>query len=400
MERINDSNRNGYFYHPGSHFCGFLRLRPLIRIIQLCNRMTGFGNFLYFDKKQDFTLERGISMWLRINYFPLLLSFAINVPLELYYVVPLHTTGFFVTMATCYLAKLLESCTGWSSTRRNAVAIIVCFVVHIVFYETEMKSLLKIFSDEYYFRFQVDKYSAIIGIASGFFWGRFREYMNWCYGSAAGMSQRQVACMWYQRGGGFLLIAVWWYLFGYMPDKHAYNPIHPFVFWMPVAGYLMIRNSSKYLTEVHSQALEFMGRITLETYVLQFHVFMCNKVQNIPIVIPGSGEGGDPMLRFLNMLLCGVGFVSLAYWARQLTVTTQNTVTELLAQLMGHARGDTSSSSSSSTTASSGVGGDDDKEMGMMPLKSNDVLRKESDDGIIAINEAAPTSGGRKGSNV
>eukprot|EP00977_Amphora_coffeiformis_P025480 scaffold20121_cov187-Amphora_coffeaeformis.AAC.3 len=342
--------------------------------------MTGFGNFLYFDKKQDFTIERGISMWLRINYFPLLLSFAINVPLELYYVVPLHTTGFFVTMATCYLAKLLESCTAWSSTRRNAVAIIVCFVVHIVFYETEMKSILKIFSDEYYFRFQVDKYSAIIGIASGFFWGRFKEYMNWCYGAATERTQKQIACMWYQRIGGFLLIAVWWYLFGYMPDKHDYNPVHPFIFWMPVAGYLMIRNSSKYLTEVHSQALEFMGRITLETYVLQFHVFMCNKVQNIPILIPGSGEDGDAMLKFLNMLLCGVGFVALAYWARQLTITTQNTVTELLAQLMGHARGDSSSA------------GGDEKETDMVPLKTNEVLRKESDD-RIAIQDALSSEG-------
>jgi hypothetical protein len=33
----------------------------------------------------------------------------------------------------------------------------------------------------------------------------------------------------------------------------------------------MIRNSSKYLCELHSEALEFFGKITLETYVLQFH---------------------------------------------------------------------------------------------------------------------------------
>jgi 10 TM Acyl Transferase domain found in Cas1p len=29
--------------------------------------MTGFGNFLYFDKSQDFTLERAVSMWIRIK---------------------------------------------------------------------------------------------------------------------------------------------------------------------------------------------------------------------------------------------------------------------------------------------------------------------------------------------
>lgn len=357
---------------------------PLV-VSLIDHRMTGFGNFLYFDKKQDFTIERAISMWLRINYFPLLLSFSINVPLELYYVVPLHTTGFFVTMATCYLAKLLESCTGWSSSRRNVVAIAICFLVHIVFYETEMKSFLKIFSDEYYFRFQVDKYSAVIGIMSGFCWGRFREYMNWCYGSTTEMSQRQKQCMWYQRLGGTVLIVAWWFFFGYESDKRVYNPIHPYVFWMPVAGYLMVRNSSKYLTEIHSQALEFTGRITLETYVLQFHVFMCNKVQSIPIVIPGSGEDGDATLKFLNMLLCGVGFVALAYWARQITITTQNTVTELLAQLMGHARGDNSGNDSGT------------KDTSMVALKTADSLdRKQSDDGITMLAGAAETENGSK----
>lgn len=341
--------------------------------------MTGFGNFLYFDKKQDFTIERAISMWIRINYFPLLLSFAIDVPLELYYVVPLHTAGFFVTMFTCYLAKLMETCTSWSSNRRNAFAIFVCFVVHAIFYETDVKECLRFFSDEYFFRFQVDKYSAVVGILSGFFWGRFKEYMNWCYGSTSEMSTLQKRSMWYQRAGGVALIGIWWFVWGSISDKHVYNPIHSYVFWMPVAGYLMVRNSSKYLTEIHSQALEFMGRITLETYVLQFHVFMCNKVQNIPIVIPGSGDGGDATLRFLNMLLCGVGFVALAYWARQLTVSTQNTITELVADLMGHARGD-----------SAGAG---DGNISMQPLKGGDSYsRKQSDDGSIMA--AAPRSEG------
>ena len=57
--------------------------------------MTGFGNFLYFDKKRDYSWERLLSMWLRINYFPLLLCLVVGVPLELFYIVPLHTVAFF-----------------------------------------------------------------------------------------------------------------------------------------------------------------------------------------------------------------------------------------------------------------------------------------------------------------
>jgi hypothetical protein len=109
----------------------------------------------------------------------------------------------------------------------------------------------------------------------------------------------------------------------------------------------MIRNSSRYLTEIHLGVMEFFGRITLETYVLQFHVFMCQKVQHIPVVIPGATADGSGILKALNMLVCGIMFVGLAYWARKITVTTQTTLTELLVLLI---RGPTTASSSSSSS--------------------------------------------------
>lgn len=298
--------------------------------------MTGFGNFLYFDKSGAFTIDRAISMWLRINYFPILLSLGLGVALELYYVVPLHTAGFFITMGTCYIAKKLERFYPRDRPKCNMIAIAICLVAHILFYETSAVDFLKLFSDEYHFRFQADKYSAWVGMVSGFCWSWFKSYMQWCYGENADHPEdsKKIASRWGQRVGGVALIVLWYGLFGHITDKFTYNPIHPFVFWMPVAGWLMVRNSSKYLTELHMGAMEFFGRITLETYVLQFHVFMCRDVQYIPIVIPGSGPDGHIVVKTLNMMLCGIAFVALAFWARQLTVTTQETFTDLVHLLL------------------------------------------------------------------
>jgi hypothetical protein len=309
--------------------------------------MTGFGNFTYFEKKQDFSLERGISMWLRINYFPLLLSFFLDVSLENYYVVPLHTTAFFITMATCKVASLLKN-RGWDDYwQRNGAAIGLCLLVHIIFYQTPLVESLSYFSDEYKFRFQSDKYTAWVGILSGFLWPKCKEYMQWCYAG----EQPQVKAMWLQRIGGVFLIYMWWSLFGHFEDKYTYNPIHPYCFWLPVVGWLMVRNSSKYLCELHSESLEFFGKITLETYVLQFHVFMNHNVKNIPVVIPGSGPDGSGVVRFINMLVCGVGFVALAWFSRKITVTTQNTVNELMGELR---KGGTSSSASAAPLGEEG----------------------------------------------
>jgi len=303
--------------------------------------MTGFGNFLYFEKKRDFSVERIVSMWLRINYFPLLLSFCLDVKLELYYVVPLHTVGFFITMATCYISSQLEKCKGFEGYwTRNTVAIFIMLLAHVLFYETSLVNSLKFFSDEYHFRFQADKYSAWIGILSAMFWKRFKEYMQWAYASNE-KSLTTTFAMWFQRFGGVLLIFIWYYCFGYMTDKYIYNPVHPYIFWLPVAGWLMIRNSSKYLCELHSGALEFLGKITLETYVLQFHVFMCQNVQHIPVLIPGADADASKVLKTCNALLCGCIFVPLAYWARNVTVTTQTSLTEFAALLLNRNKNNT-----------------------------------------------------------
>jgi N-acetylneuraminate 9-O-acetyltransferase len=342
--------------------------------------MTGFGNFLYFDKKADFSIERAVSMWIRINYFPILLSVFVGVPFDLLYIVPLHTTAFFITMITCYVAKQLEIRFNFPHWKRNCAALTACMVIHILFYETPMVNTLRfLFGKEILFRFQSDKYSAVLGIISGYFWNRAQSFVTWAHtptttptgfnnptlpdptdgktASSGGdattltpyFTPNQQKAIWGQRVGGVLLIALWWTLFGHIGDKFTYNPMHPFVFWLPVFGWLMIRNSSKYMTEVHSTALEFFGKITLETYVLQFHVFMCQNVQHIPIVIPGSGPDGHWIVKFCNMLLTGIGFVALAYWARKITVTTQTTVTDFLVLCMGN--GGSSNGNSSDVAA-------------------------------------------------
>mmetsp|Transcript_65768 Transcript_65768/g.77307 ORF Transcript_65768/g.77307 Transcript_65768/m.77307 type:complete len:488 (-) Transcript_65768:201-1664(-) len=289
--------------------------------------MTGFGNFLYFDKKKDYSLQRVVSMCIRINYFPLLLSYFMGTPLDLYYVVPLHTVGFFMTMITCWIAHQLEIQKGMKYWPSRITAIGISLIFHILFYETSMVNSLKYFSDEIHFRFQADKYSAWQGLIGGLLFGKLNEYLNWAYGSA----HEQVGAKWLQRVVGISLILTWWGFFGYIEDKFQYNPLHPYIFAIPLVGWLMIRNSSRYLTESYSMILEFLGRNTLETYVLQFHLFMCQGVQHIPIVIPGSGSGGLMWLKVANMLFCGAIFLLTSVWARRCTVTTQTTVVELLA---------------------------------------------------------------------
>ena len=113
----------------------------------------------------------------------------------------------------------------WKS---RSLAIFICLLAHIAFYETSAVDFLKVFSDEIHLRFQIDKYSAWVGILCGLFMSKATEYMAWAYGS-----ETRVLVQWTQRFIGVGLIALWYYGFGYITDKKTYNTIHPYVFFFP-----------------------------------------------------------------------------------------------------------------------------------------------------------------------
>ena len=67
--------------------------------------------------------------------------------------------------------------------------------------------------------------------------------------------------------------------------------------------------------------------------MLQYHLFMCHNVQHIPVIIPGSNASGSQIIKLCNMVLCGTVFLTMAVWARKITVTTQTSVVELVKNL-------------------------------------------------------------------
>ena len=58
------------------------------------------------------------------------------------------------------------------------------------------------------------------------------------------------------------------------PDKYAYNAWLPYVSTAPILAYVIFRNSSRYARNFHSSIFAWMGRHSLETFTLQFHIWL------------------------------------------------------------------------------------------------------------------------------
>ncbi|CAD7963333.1 unnamed protein product [Amoebophrya sp. A25] len=297
--------------------------------------MTGFGNFLYFDKKADFSVIRVVSMLIRINWLPLWLCCALGTSLELYYVVPLHTAGFLITYATCYLqqrvAKSVAEGAGTQGIAR-AFGVLVSFALHYVFFECGFVQRFFFWSHELEWRFTADRYTALQGIASAMLLKPVTQLIQRLEDiDRKGLRLFAQCCL---QLTGLALVLFWYFVWGHTDDKLAYNAMHPYILIFPLVGYVLMRNSLSFLTERYSVIMEFLGRNTLETYVLQFHVFMCRDVKHILALVPGaeSSQSGE-LMKGLNMFACGSIFLTLAVAARRATVVTQECVVQLLGSL-------------------------------------------------------------------
>merc|ERR1719197_1293617 len=68
------------------------------------------------------------------------------------------------------------------------------------------------------------------------------------------------------------MFAWWYYVFSL--EKRAYNALHPFTSFIPIACWLVLRNFVPCLRQRYLYLFAYLGRVTLETYILQFHVWM------------------------------------------------------------------------------------------------------------------------------
>ena len=135
---------------------------------------------------------------------------------------------------------------------------------------------------EWHFRSGLDHYSAMFGMAFAI---NFPALVSW-FARVEKLSTVQNVCI-----KGFVIAALaiaffMWTRAVFILPKLEYNQMHPYFFWVPLLFYVMVRNSSTYIRTFHSNLLAQMGKITLETYLLQHHIWLADNAKSRFILIP------------------------------------------------------------------------------------------------------------------
>ena len=123
-------------------------------------------------------------------------------------------------------------------------------------------------------------------------------------------------------------IGYYYYISVFSLGKYEYNALHPYTSFVPITLYITLRNLSKRARQYHMHLFAFLGKITLETYIGQFHIWMVTTgpdYTRLPDAAPKRLlmllPEGWPMV---NFVLVSVLYLAICYRIFKITVNLRS----------------------------------------------------------------------------
>eukprot|EP00058_Branchiostoma_floridae_P023230 XP_002608720.1 hypothetical protein BRAFLDRAFT_73941 [Branchiostoma floridae] len=280
--------------------------------------MTGFGNFSFFWVRKDYSLWRLLKMLFRLNFLVVCVCVVTNNEYMLYYICAMHTYWFLSVYA---FMRVLSS---WNQHRwKMAAKFLVYFVCNTVIFDvphvgetlfTPFKFILgyKGGMHEWMFRAGLDHHATLLGMLCAYNYPNYEKLLNYLerkftapYKTVLAVAAKFVLSV------AFAAALYLWQTNIMYKEKFEYNAIHPYTSWIPILSYIFFRNLFPLMRSYHLDLFAWLGKITLETYISQLHVYMQDNARQLIVYIPGY-----PLV---NFLIATIIYVTISYFLFHLT---------------------------------------------------------------------------------
>jgi hypothetical protein len=135
---------------------------------------------------------------------------------------------------------------------------------------------------EWYFRSSLDHWSTFLGMIFALNYPVAKHWMLVVEGLPA------TQCSLIKTFSTVPIVAAlyWWYNGVFQYEKPVYNSTNAYFGCIPLLGYIFLRNLTPTLRGTYSHALHELGKVTLETYLLQHHLWLSSNAKSLLRLIP------------------------------------------------------------------------------------------------------------------
>ncbi|KAF7199014.1 N-acetylneuraminate (7)9-O-acetyltransferase isoform X1 [Nothobranchius furzeri] len=263
---------------------------------------TGYGHFSFFWLKGDFGLYRVCQVLFRLNFLVLVLCVVMDRPYQFYYFVPLVTFWFVIIYSTMAMwPQILQKRTNGSSMWHLGVLakllglllFICCFAFSQSFFERvfSMWPISELFElngsiHEWWFRWKLDRFAVIHGMVFAFIYLvlQKRQVLSEAKGELLFPAKISNLLL-FLSVVSFITYSIW---ASRCKTKRECNEMHPYISVVQILAFILIRNIPGYARSIYSSFFSWFGKISLELFICQYHIWLAADTKGILVLIPGN----------------------------------------------------------------------------------------------------------------
>lgn len=256
--------------------------------------ITGYGHTIYFLQKQDYSMRRVASILIRLNLLSCVLPYLMGTDYMFYYFAPLVSFWFLVVYITLRIGresngdlsflfgKILLSCTLTTACTMIPGVWDSFFVL--------LRYTCKVHwdSQEWRFRIFLDMYIVYAGMIIAILLHRSSKIQRGLITPGSVLDTALTTVL--ARPGLYKIVTsalsvmmLWsyWVIREQFSEKEDYNLRHPYISFIPVLGFVSLRNSLQIFRNYHSAVFAWLGRCSLETFILQYHLWLAADTKGV-----------------------------------------------------------------------------------------------------------------------
>ncbi|KAG0311357.1 hypothetical protein BGZ99_010233, partial [Dissophora globulifera] len=232
----------------------------------------------------DFGFNRVASVLTRLNLLTLLLVYTMDMTYLAYYFAPLVSFFYLVIYGMMYIGHTYNHSPIFIVSKVIITAFLTAGIIHTpLILDTIFRVLHFSFgiswsASEWRFRLQLDVWTVFIGALFAYGFIKAQEISITAHPRWSAIRQTSILAS--------IIGVVGYFIFEASMGKFEYNRWHPYISWIPILSFVVLRNSTAKLRNTVSTFYTFIGRCSLETFICQFHIWLAGDTKGILVVSP------------------------------------------------------------------------------------------------------------------